>query len=85
MCPPPLVIIQNIMEYVNSYAQEIARKTYERQEAKLRSLIQLKEKESPIKCKHQFYERVSNLSNIHLDRDERDNLSKGLKYNLPYK
>ena len=45
--------------------------------------IRDRRKEDDIDCKHSFYKRIANYTDIRLSKDEENLLSKGIKYNLP--
>ena len=77
-------IINNVIQTIDKYTRHTLQRIYFKQN---RKFIYLQNKQYPndsIKCQHEFYERVSNLTSIDLNNEETNILNKGLKYNIPY-
>ena len=75
-------IISNVMELIEAQIREVI-KVILKHIKKFDNLYKKQHMYDNINCKHNFYKRVVNYTNIELSSDETELLSKGLQYNLP--
>ena len=76
-------IIDIIMNKVNTYISDTMRTIRQKQTLKLKRLISTQRSHRIPECKHSFYPRTVNLTDITFDSDEMNLLNKGLDYNFP--
>ena len=77
------VLIFNLMQYVNNRIMKVILPIAQKHDKKINNLISSQHNNMITKCKHTFYSRVSNLTDIEFDSRELNLLNKGLKYNVP--
>ena len=75
--------MNSIKEYVDKRVTKIRLSMTHIHDKKLQSLLSNQRYEVNIECKHKFYTRVSNLTDIEFNNSEIEILNKGLKYNIP--
>lgn len=77
-------IINNVSNCIDRYVTRIVNQVYYIHRKKLNNLLNnQRQNDQNINCKHTFYPRICNLTDIHFDKDEIDILSKCLKFNIP--
>ena len=79
-------IISNVMELIEAQIREVVKVIISKHIKKFDNLYKkqhMYDNNDNINCKHNFYKRVVNYTNIELSSDETELISKGLKYNLP--
>ena len=76
-------IVNEVMYLIQTQIRNIASVIISRHIKKFYKLYREQHKQDNVECKHIFYKRVANLTNIELSTEEQNLLSKGLHYNLP--
>ena len=76
-------IIENTIININSRVNDIVYKIYKKQHEKFQNLFKLFNKNNNIECKHKFFPRLQNLTNIEFNNEEIHILENGLNYNIP--
>ena len=76
-------IYNSVLDKVEQQIQCIRYKIFVTHNKKLCSLQHKQRNTVDTVCKHKFYMRVENLTDMNLTNDEETLLNKGLKYNLP--
>ena len=76
------IIAESFIHNINQYTKNIAKEIYKKQQIKIKTLNKKQNLPLPT-CKHTFFPRLINNTNIQLTTPEIETLNRGLKFNLP--
>ena len=76
-------ITHEVLDLIQTQIRNIAKVIISKHNKKFDKLYYKQCKQDNIACKHKFYKRVANYTDIMLSTEEQELLSKGLQYNLP--
>ena len=76
-------LLPSVLQYINQQIMKFTLPTVHKHDKKLSTLTERQHNHKFAGCKHTFYNRVSNLTDIKFDSHEMNMLNKGFKYNLP--